>query len=182
MTLPRKQEAAIVIPSCLHEEKMGECDQVSEVFVSFVSADSSPLFSITTFSTSATCMHTHTHVMQILNCAINSMNEKSLVCNVMKVWQCHYTSRNAFILKSSFNGTNGAKVVHKSGQNLLSAVNFTEGMVLSPGSRGLEFGSSAGIKLPEVPGSFTCTAEISRSLLMSQDARCCTDTSKGLTF
>ncbi|KAM6344614.1 uncharacterized protein FN964_010292 isoform 4-T6 [Alca torda] len=126
MTLPRKQEAAIVIPSCLHEEKMGECDQVSEVFVSFVSADSSPLFSITTFSTSATCMHTHTHVMQILNCAINSMNEKSLVCNVMKVWQCHYTSRNAFILKSSFNGTNGAKVVHKSGQNLLSAVNFTE--------------------------------------------------------
>ncbi|KAM6344612.1 uncharacterized protein FN964_010292 isoform 3-T5 [Alca torda] len=127
MTLPRKQEAAIVIPSCLHEEKMGECDQVSEVFVSFVSADSSPLFSITTFSTSATCMHTHTHVMQILNCAINSMNEKSLVCNVMKVWQCHYTSRNAFILKSSFNGTNGAKVVHKSGQNLLSAVNFTEG-------------------------------------------------------
>lgn len=37
----------------------------------------------------------------------------------------------------------------------------------SPESRGLEFESSADIRFPKVPGSFTCTAEISRSLLVS---------------
>lgn len=56
------------------------------------------------------------------------------------------------------------------------------GMVVSPRSRELEFGSSAGIKLPEVPGSFTYTAEISRSLFVSQNTRCCSDTGKGLSL
>lgn len=64
--------------------------QVSEFFVSFVSADNSPLFSSITFSASVTRAHTHTYVMQILNCAINSMDKlhkpsKDIICLTSRI-------------------------------------------------------------------------------------------------